>query len=395
MEQLADRIAELSARIQAATYELLFLIRQFDQREGWSDFSSCAHWLSWRAGLAPGAAREHVRVARALADLPRLSDAMRRGVISYSKVRAVTRVATPETEQTLLDVALSGTAAHVEQVVRAWRRVDHTAEAADDRRRHASRVLHTWVDDDGMVVIRGRLTPEVGAVVRRALEAALDEDRRAAASREPGEPDPVDEAASVARSFGQRQADALGMVAECALAGGLDRGTAGDRYQVVLHVDAGTLAEDADVPAGTSPPAQRHHPSHGAPMRCPGPRRPGPGPGAAVPGQAALEEAGGIHVSAATAQRLACDAATVEMRHGPDGQVLDIGRKSRTISPALRRALAARDRQCRFPGCQARRCDAHHIRHWAHGGATALDNLVLLCRSPHKTCKLFIIQGVM
>ena len=319
---------------------------------------------------------------------------MRRGVISYSKVRAVTRVATPETEQTLLDVALAGTAAHVEQVVRAWRRVDRTAEAADDRRRHASRVLHTWVDDDGMVVIRGRLTPEVGAVVRRALEAALDEERRAAAAaRSADEPDPVDEAVGVASSFGQRQADALGMVAECALAGGLDRGTAGDRYQVVLHVDAGTLAEDADVPAGTSPPAQRHHPSHGTPSRCPGPRRPGPASGLAAKRQAALEEAGGIHVSAATAQRLACDAATVEMRHGSDGQVLDVGRKTRTISPALRRALASRDRQCRFPGCQARRSDAHHIRHWAHGGATALDNLVLLCRRHHRAVHEEGFQG--
>ena len=141
-----------------------------------------------------------MRVARALADLPLLSDAMRRGVVSYSKVRAVTRVATLETEQTLLDVALAGTAAHVEQVVRAWRRVDRTAEAADDRRRHASRVLHTWVDDDGMVVIRGRLAPEVGAVVRRALEAALDEQRRAAATRELGEPDAVDEAAGLPRA---------------------------------------------------------------------------------------------------------------------------------------------------------------------------------------------------
>ena len=338
MEQLADRIAELSARIQAATYELLFLIRQFDQREGWSEFASCAHWLSWRIGLAPGAAREHVRVARALADLPMLSDAMRRGVISYSKVRAVTRVATPETEQTLLDVALAGTAAHVEQVVRAWRRVDRAAEATDDRRRHASRVLHTWVD----------------------------------------------EAVGVAPSFGQRQADALGMVAECALAGGLDRGTAGDRYQVVVHVDAGTLAEDASVPAGTSRPPQRSRPQQRTQTRCPGPRRPERARGLAAKRQAALEEAGGIHVSAATAQRLACDAAAVEMRHGPDGQVLDIGRKTRTISPALRRALAARDRQCRFPGCQARRCDVHHIRHWAHGGATALDNLVLLCRRHHR-----------
>ena len=165
LERLGDRIAELSARIQAATYELLVLIREFDARTGWSGCTSCAHWLSWRTGLAPGAAREHVRVARALGNLPKLSDAMRRGVISYSKVRAVTRVATPETEQALLDVALCGTAAHVEQIVRGWRRVDRTAEAAEDRRRHETRSLRTWVDDDGMVVVRGRLTPEVGAVL--------------------------------------------------------------------------------------------------------------------------------------------------------------------------------------------------------------------------------------
>ena len=127
LERLGDRIAELSARIQAATYELLVLIRQFDERIGWGSFASCAQWLSWRTGLAPGAAREHVRVARALEHLPKLSEAMRRGVVSYSKVRAVTRVARPETEQALLDVALAGTAAHVEQVVRGWRRVDRAA----------------------------------------------------------------------------------------------------------------------------------------------------------------------------------------------------------------------------------------------------------------------------
>ena len=97
-----------------------------------------------------------------------------------------------------------------------------------------------------------------------------------------------------------------------------------------------------------------------------------------------LDEAGGIHVSAETARRLACDAAKVEMRHGPDGEILDVGRRTRTISPALRRALAARDGQCRFPGCQNRRCDAHHIEHWADGGETALDNLVLLCRRHHR-----------
>ena len=419
LERLGDRIAELSARIQAATYELLVLIRDFDERTGWSGCTSCAHWLSWRTGLAPGAAREHVRVARALGSLPKLSDAMRRGVISYSKVRAVTRVATPETEQALLDVALCGTAAHVEQIVRGWRRVDRTAEAAEDRRRHETRSLRTWVDDDGMVVVRGRLTPEVGAVLRRALEAACDQARarRTTASDTNADPaggaDPVAgagaEAAShapavssadaaaeaaaeeamaveekLAPTFAQRQADAIGMLAECALAGGLDRGTAGDRYQVVLHVDAGALAGQPDVPAGTSERAvtdtKPTEDGQYVPAGTPAPTN----ASAAAGGQTVLDEAGGIHVSAETARRLACDAAMVEMRHGPGGEILNVGRRTRTISPALRRALAARDRQCRFPGCQNRRCDSHHVQHWADGGATALDNLVLLCRRHHR-----------
>ena len=427
IEQLGDRIAELSARIQAATYELLVLVRQFDEANGWSSCVSCAHWLSWRTGLAPGAAREHVRVARALGSLPKLSDAMRRGIVSYSKVRAVTRVATPETEQALLDVALCGTAAHVEQVVRGWRRVDRAAEQAEDRVRHAARSLSMWVDDDGMVVVRGRLTPEVGAVLRRALEAACDQVQQADAGRNAARDvagaAAADTAAAIEQvseglkpTFAQRQADAIGMLAECALAGGLDRGTAGDRYQVVVHVDAGALAEAPDVPAGTSPqaaparpggaPAARTHPgsagraSRGRPMRrslhpCPGPDPAPPTPAqhleaappAAAPtagSQTVLDEAGGIHVSQETARRLACDAATVKMQHGAGGEILDVGRRTRTISPALRRALVARDRQCQFPGCHNRRCDAHHLRHWADGGATALDNLVLLCRRHHR-----------
>ena len=178
VDRLGDTIAELAARIQAATYELLVLIREFDERAGWNDgfngFRSCAHWLNWRTGLALGAAREKVRVARALAELPRLSAAMQRGDLSYSKVRALTRVATPANESELLDFARCATAAHVERLVRAWRRVDRVAEAADGKRRHERRHLETWVDDDGMVVIRGRLSPEVGAVVRCALEAAAD-----------------------------------------------------------------------------------------------------------------------------------------------------------------------------------------------------------------------------
>jgi len=428
LERLGDRIAELSARIQAATYDLLVLIREFDAQSGWSGWTSCAHWLSWRTGLAPGAAREHVRVARALAHLPKLSAAMQRGAVSYSKVRAVTRVATPETEQALLDAALSGTAAHMEQIVRGWRRVDRAAEQTEDQRRQDRRSLRTWVDEDGMVVVQGRLTPEAGAALRRALEAACDQSQAQRDAAEAGDlnSEATDVAAAeeqLAPSFAQRQADAIGVVAECALAGGFDRGTAGDRYQVVLHVDAGALAAEPDVPAGTSattvcdvePAADGEHVPAGtytsaeaqsapdsdgqdAPAETPAAsgrqlRRsagPCPGPSAAhasepaTCSQTVLDEDGGIHVSAATARRLACDAAKIEMRHGVNGEILDVGRRTRTISPALRRALASRDVHCRFPGCRNRRTDAHHVEHWADGGETVLENLVLLCRRHHR-----------
>ena len=230
---LGEAIAELASRIQAATYELLVMIREFDEREGWGGgFASCAHWLNWRTGLALGAAREKVRVARALGDLPLLSAAMRRGAISFSKARALTRVATPDTEERLLHFARCATAAHVERLVRAWRRVDRIAEAEDTRQRHASRHLDVWVDEDGMVVVRGRLSPEVGAVVQRALEAATDRLYHQS-----------EDTADV--SAGQRRADALGMVAESALTADLDSGTAGDRYQVVVHVDADVLEDTA------------------------------------------------------------------------------------------------------------------------------------------------------
>ncbi len=205
---------------------------------------------------------------------------------------------------------------------------------SDDTRGGSCR---TWVDDDGMVIIRGRMSPEAGALVVRALEAASERLRHDAAETDPH----TEEVTS-----GQRRADALGLIAESALAADLDRGTAGDRYQVVVHVDEGVLENDDES------------------------------------GQSALED--GPYVSAATSRRMACDAATVRMRHGRDGRTLDVGRKTRTVPPALRRALTARDRRCRFPGGNARHCDAHHVRHWAQGGATSLENLVLLCRRHHR-----------
>jgi len=177
LERLGDEIAELSAHLDAATARLLDLIREFDARGGWgngSGFRSCAHWLTWRVGLNPGAARERVRVARALGTLPRLAEALARGELSYSKVRALTRVATPETEERLLRVGRAGTAEHVERIVRGWRRVDRIAEAKQSIQRHRSRGLHVYQDEDGMVVVRGRLEPETGAVLMKALEAARE-----------------------------------------------------------------------------------------------------------------------------------------------------------------------------------------------------------------------------
>ena len=234
-ERLGEEIAKLAARIDASTYQLLVLIREFDEKEGWNcGFLNCAQWLTWRISLAPGAARERVRVARALGKLPLMSEAMKRGELSYSKVRALTRVARPDTEKDLVDLGRAGTAAHVEQVVRAWRRIDRSVEASDDELRDASSHVSTHIDENGMVVIRGRLAPEAGEVLMKALEAAGD---KLFAEQERENRPPA----------GKVRADALALVAESALAGGLDPGTSGDRYQVVVHVNDREL--DAPEPA--------------------------------------------------------------------------------------------------------------------------------------------------
>ncbi len=192
LDRLGDEIAELSAHLDAATARLLDLIREFDAREGWNTgFRSCAAWLSWR-GLDLGAARERVRVARALGTLPRLAQALARGELSYAKVRALTRVATPETEERLLAVGRAGTADHVERIVRGWRRVDRPAETREDARRHASRALHVYQDEDGMVTLRGRLAPEVGAVLMQALAAAREVLYQQARGKDDAVASPVD-----------------------------------------------------------------------------------------------------------------------------------------------------------------------------------------------------------
>ena len=431
LDRLGDRIAELSARIQAATYELLCDLREFDRQHGWEGFRSCAHWLNWRIGLDLGAAREKLRVATALADLNHLSAGMACGRLSYSVVRALTRVATPDNEACLVAIACCATGAQVERLVRAWRQADEAAQPDAEQVRLARRALSTRVDEDGMVLLRARLTPEVGAVVLRALEAALEQVPPAAEGDEAG--------------IAQRRADALELVAASALAGGLDPGSAGDRFQVTMHVEAETLRSYetaaaaprvsaemcAPGPAAPGPAASvRNCAAEHAPIKPPvGPRQSAPAPdsgptaaeAAASPadatagpvlteppsgpglapamynveavaqsasldaGQAVIEQAGGIHVGKEVARRVACDAGLVVLRHAHDGGVLDVGRRTRTVPTALRRALQSRDRhQCQFPGCNSAHCDAHHVVHWADGGETQLANLVQLCRFHHR-----------
>ena len=199
LDPLGDEIALLSAHITAATYRLLCLLRVYDAEERWQGFRSCAHWLSWRTGISLGPAREKVRVARCLPSLSLIPEAFARGELSYSKVRALTRIAKRENEERLLDFARHGTTAHVERMVRYWRRLDRGD--ASEAVRAERRGLSVWLTDDGSYEVRGRLNPEVGTLLLKALEVA--EGRLYRAERSAGtehRTTPV-----------QRRADALGL----------------------------------------------------------------------------------------------------------------------------------------------------------------------------------------
>ncbi len=369
---------------------MLVLIRKFDEQEGWNcGFLSCAHWLTWRIGLAPNAARERVRVARALGELPLMSEAMKRGQLSYSKVRALTRIVRPDTEESLVDLGKAGTAAQAERVVREWRRIDRTVEATDDELRDASSHLTTHIDENGMFVIRGRLAPEAGEVLMKALKAAGDR----LYAEQPKDRPPV----------GKVRADALALVAESALRAGLDPGSSGDRYQVVVHVNDEDLKARRDAPAtARAPRVSPETPAAPASAETPPTHQSGKRSRDATAARVSAETRNrleparqppsrsgawlgdsNVPVSAETARRIACDAGKVCMSHR-SGQILNVGRKTRTIPPPIRRALEFRDRGCRFPGYTSKHCDGHHIVHWADGGETKLSNLVLLCRRHHR-----------
>lgn len=344
LKQLEREIGELAAQIQAATYRLLELLRRYDEQGAWVDggFKTCAAWLSWYTSIDLGAAREKVRVSRALPALPQTSDALRRGELSYSKVRALTRVATAENEEDLLVTAKHGTTAHVERVVRAYRKADLAAENKRAMRQLADRRLTTRYAEDGSLVIEARLPPEEGGKVLAALDAATDILRKESSA---------DDDRRSKTSHSQRQADALVRLADGALAAGLPGRRAADTRQVVLHVDTAVLTD----------PSQD--------------------------GQCELDS--GVHLSAETARRFACDCTVVTVSDEEEGSNSEThmgvsGRARRVVSGALRRVVQAEQRRCQFPGCHHERfLEAHHIVHWAEGGETSKANTCLLCSYHH------------
>ena len=171
-----DRVAVLFGEITAATREFLRALAESDRHRDWEDegFGSCAEWLAWRIGITRGTANEKVRAAQALEDLPLISEAMARGEISFSKVRALTRAATSQNESELLEFARASSAANLERLVRGWKTVSRFDEQQAERIRHNSRCFSVFPDEDGMYVVRGRLDPEVWAALMRAVEAASD-----------------------------------------------------------------------------------------------------------------------------------------------------------------------------------------------------------------------------
>ena len=367
LSQLETEMTELWGHINAANYRFLKLLAEFDQREGYGrhGLGNTAQWLNWQCGIGTVAARERVRVARALESLPKTSGAFEKGQISYSKVRAMTRLATPENESELLNIALYGTAHHMETLVRRYRRARRAEEAARSEELHRNRYLRFYYEDDGGLTIHGKLPGELGALVEQALEAAMDQlesddrpdgdlNKNKTQSNVSAETISDDSAREeVAEPIAARRADALVEIAQQALGcRGNDLGSVAERYQVVVHIAEAALTEP--------------HTADNEQRRC-------------------CEVEDGPSLAIDTAKRLGCGGALVGLVEDRDGNPLDIGRRTRAIPPALKRALKARDGGCRFPGCtHTRFTEGHHVKHWANGGETKLGNLITLCRLHHR-----------
>jgi hypothetical protein len=343
---LGEEIASLSAHLDAGTQRLLECIRRFDEARGWYEQGavSCAHWLSWRVGLDAATAREKVRVARALGGLPSIDEAFRVGKLSYAKVRALTRVATPQNEANLLELAMYATGAQLERLCRGYR----TALSVDETPAPEARTVRKRVLPGGMVKLEIVLLPDEADLVLRAINRAREvhqepERGKVSASAEtPGSNGTDDDCI---KTGWPSRADGAINVAESFLGGHPATGNGGERFQVMVHLEQDPLGPDGAFGA-------------------------------------TLDD--GTRVSAETLRRVACDSGIVAVGGHVDSEQLNIGRRTRTIPSAIRRALMLRDRGCAFPGCSHTQfLHGHHIQHWLHGGETSVQNLALLCTGHH------------
>src|SRR5215210_3554487 len=367
LDELAAAITAGAVRLAAATASWLRLVAEFDERGGWHGpgLLSCGHWLAWQCGMGPGAAREHVRVARALRSLPLIEAAFGAGRLSYSRVRALTRISAGDCEAALLEFALSATASQTERFCRQWRRIDDAEAGREPAELRQS--FDWWTDDAGFLTITARMPADAGAPLIAAIDGLAERAarreraqakkaaaRHAAVLAAGGAVDPdvaercaADEDVGLARErTAGRRITALASLAEARA--GTDR-RPGDppRREVVVHVDADVLAEDTAA-------GRAHY-------------------------------AGGPPVTGAQARRLLCEATVVTMIE-QGREPLAVGRRRRRATRAQRQALLRRDGGCARPGCPESRIErlhAHHLRHWLFGGRTDLANLVLLCDADH------------
>ncbi|WP_168211851.1 HNH endonuclease signature motif containing protein [Ruania zhangjianzhongii] len=354
--QLAAELGSLAAGIAASTCRFLVLLGEFDARDGWGHYAgvtSSTHWLSWQCGMAAVTAREQVRVARAMRSLPLTCAEFGAGRLSYSKVRAITRVATPENEAELVQVAEAGTADQVQRFCAGVRTAAGSLAEVNERHDRAAVTYRTL--DDGSVSVSVRCSPEQGAVIVDRLHEAREYLKRTAADQD---------------ESGYSLLDALVLVCEQSeIEAGASRTRGSRRAETVLHT---TLADLAGTPvtANQGPPALI------------GPR---------------LESGAALHPE--TARRLACDSGLVTHLHEDGsappgdwvrpnprpGRTVDLGRRRRLPSAALFRAMWDRDHGCVYPGCGRRQyLHGHHLVHWVRGGRTDLDNMVLLCGEHHR-----------
>ncbi|MBI2169403.1 MAG: DUF222 domain-containing protein [Actinobacteria bacterium] len=344
LERIEAEITELAAHLAAAEARWLALIGEFDRREGYAVWGcrSTAVWLNWRCGLSMPAAHERVRVARALSDLPVTRAAFFSGELSYSKVRAITRVATAESESDLVDVARASTAAQLERITKGVAAVERTLRE-EARRHHHERALSVIEHDDGSGTIVVHLPPERLALARAALESVAE---TMAIADFVSEIDSSAEDATDTPSdpWSARMVDAFCRLAEMALDSSAEERSFSERFLVNVHLDLRALLEDEDE-AG-----------------CLG---------------------NGTALSSETLDRLLCDGSCVPVIQ-IDGVPVHSGEKAPAIPRAMRRALRARDQGCRFPGCtNTKWVDAHHVIWRSRGGPTELWNLLELCRFHH------------